>query len=213
MIASLVAAGNGLQLPAMSSRHKGLSRREWLAITIPAMLATPNAARADPGLVSQIQGPAQDVIAPGHWLGQFIGINSKTESWIIEGYEPGAVSAALVAVLNELTPSRREKLYIPEFWISRSDSSQVHALTWTKAEWLDSLDVQFAAKPGGGCVATASFYATGFLPTSVPLAPLLNIGLAWIPFASPGPRNEMLQEFRLRALKGLLTKKLEEEQA
>ena len=104
-------------------------------------------------------------------------------------------------------------VYIPEFWISRSDSSQVHALTWTKAEWLDSLDVQFAAKPGGGCVATASFYATGFLPTSVPLAPLLNIGLAWIPFASPGPRNEMLQEFRLRALKGLLTKKLEEEQA
>ena len=52
-----------MQLPAMSSRHKGLSRREWLAITIPAMLATPNAARADPGLVSQIQGPAQDVIA------------------------------------------------------------------------------------------------------------------------------------------------------
>ena len=55
---------------------------------------------------------------------------------------------------------------------------------------------------------SASFYATGFFPTSLPLAPLLNVGMAWLPFASPGPRNEMLQEFRLRALKGLLDKKL-----
>ena len=40
------------------------------------------------------------------------------------------------------------------------------------------------------------------------LAPLLNVGMAWLPFGSPGPRNEMLQNFRLRALKGLLDKKL-----
>ena len=28
-----------------------------------------------------IQGPVQDVVSPGHWLGQFIGINSKSEEW------------------------------------------------------------------------------------------------------------------------------------
>lgn len=187
------------------------SRRRWLFTTIPAALAVaaPTAASAEPGLLSRIQGPVQDVIAPGHWVGQFVGINSKTERWVIDGHEPAEVSAALVAVLNELTPARRDKLYIPEMKISRADASQVHVLTWTKAEWLDSLDVQLERRPGGGCVAVASFYATGFLPTSLPLAPLINVGLAWIPFASPGPRNEMLQDFRLRALQGLLRAKLD----
>jgi hypothetical protein len=87
----------------------------------------------------------------------------------------------------------------------------VHVLTWTKAEWLDTLDVRFsnARFPGTGTVATACFYATGFFPTSVPLAPSLNVAMAWLPFASPGPRGEMLQEFRLRAIKSLLVKQLE----
>ena len=57
-------------------------------------------------------------------------------------------------------------------------------------------------------VATASFYATGFLPTSIPFAPLANVAMAWFPFGSPGPRGEMLQDFRLRALKGLVAKQL-----
>ena len=98
-------------------------------------------------------------------------------------------------------------MLIPELRVARADANHVHVLTWTKAEWLDSLDVRLENR-GAGTAATASFYATGFFPTSVPLAPLLNVGMAWLPFASPGPRNEMLQEFRLRALKGLLDKKL-----
>ena len=173
-----------------------------------ALLAAPTVVRADPSLLSSVQGPVQDALAPGHWLGQFIGINSKTETWVFQDDQPAEVSTALVEVLNELTADRRRRLLIPEFKITRADSSSVHVMTWTKAEWLDSLDVQFRQRQGGGCEATASFYATGFLPTSVPLAPLLNVGLAWIPFASPGPRNEMLQDFRLRALQGLLAKKL-----
>ena len=98
-------------------------------------------------------------------------------------------------------------MLIPELRVARADANHVHVLTWTKAEWLDSLDVRLEPKQAG-TAATASFYATGFFPTSVPLAPLLNVGMAWLPFASPGPRSEMLQEFRLRALKGLLDKKL-----
>ncbi len=153
-----------------------------------------------------MQGPLQDAIAPGHWLGQFVGLNSRTERWEFAA-SPGDVSAALVAVLDELTPERRAKLLIPEFRVARADAGGVHVLTWTKAEWLDSLDVRLEPRRAG-TAATASFYATGFFPTSLPLAPLLNVGMAWLPFASPGPRNEMLQEFRLRALKGLLDKKL-----
>ena len=184
------------------------SRRALLA-GAPALLtlALPGAARADPSFLSSLQGPVQDVIAPGHWIGQFVGINSKTETWDFAGSSPEAVSAALVSVLDELTPDRRAKLFIPEFKIARADAGGLHVLTWTKSEWLDSFDVALEGS-GAGCRAKASFYATGFFPTSVPLAPLLNVGMAWLPFGSPGPRNEMLQNFRLRALKGLLDKKL-----
>ena len=204
-----------LMLLALASRAGSLrparrataSRRALLA-GAPALvaLAAPGAAVADPSLLSTVQGPLQDAIAPGHWLGQFVGLNSRTERWEFAA-SPGDVSAALVDVLNELTPERRAKLLIPEFRVARADSNNVHVLTWTKAEWLDSLDVRLEPL-SKGTAATASFYATGFFPTSLPLAPLLNVGMAWLPFASPGPRNEMLQEFRLRALKGLLDKKL-----
>lgn len=187
------------------------SRRRVLLQFAGVVSATPVlAANADPSLISTIQAPLQDAIAPGHWIGQFVGINSKTETWDFPTSSPAEVSSALVAVFNELTPERREKLYIPNYNVKTNDE-KVHVLTWTRNEWLDSLDVSFRPR-GDGCVATASFYATGFLPTSIPFAPLVNVAMAWFPFASPGPRGEMLQDFRLRAIQGLLIKKLQQQQ-
>ena len=188
------------------------SRRQWLVSTVGIATATASIANAnaEPSSVSQLQGPIQDTIAPGHWIGQFVGLNSRKETWDFPKNSPEEVSKALVDVVEGLTPERKQKLYMPEFKIQTADSKKVHVLTWTKLEWLDTLDVTLVANGSSGCVAKASFYATGFFPTNVPLAPLLNIGMAWMPFASPGPRGEMLQNFRLRALKGLVTKKLEE---
>lgn len=185
-VAFVLALANSLQPrpDATSSRRARPSRRALLAAA-PALVAlAPSAANADPSLVSTLQGPVQDAIAPGHWLGQFFGLNSRDEVWEFAA-SPDEVSASLVAVLDELTPDRRTKLLIPEFKVARADASRVHVLTWTKAEWLDSLDVTFAKTPTG-CRAKASFYATGFFPTSLPFAPLLNVGMAWLPFASPG---------------------------
>eukprot|EP00466_Bigelowiella_natans_P004123 jgi/Bigna1/86236/estExt_fgenesh1_pg.C_90069 len=56
------------------------------------------------------------------------------------------------------------------------------------AEWLDVLEVRFS-EPSGlldeeKCVATIRF-----IPTSVPLAPLLSVALFWIPFAGNDPKT------------------------
>jgi hypothetical protein len=194
------------------SRPSASGRRQFLVQAAGALTTAPFVltANADPSIVSSLQGPVQDAIAPGHWIGQFIGINSKTVQWQFPSSSSSEVSTALVDVLNELTPERKEKLYIPNFDITHADASKVHVRTWTKNEWLDSLDVSLREE-NNGCVAKASFYATGFLPTSIPGAPLVNIGMAWFPFASPGPRGEMLQDFRLRALEGLVTQKLKQQ--
>lgn len=61
---------------------------------------------------------------------------------------------------------------------------------------------------GGGCAATVKLYATGFLPTSIPLAPVLNVLFFWFPFASPSPRGGMLQNSRSQELYEMLRAKL-----
>lgn len=190
------------------------SRRRQMMIQLAGVLTATTvqpilSANANPSLISTIQGPIQDIIAPGHWIGQFLPLNSKTERWKFV-QSSGEVSSALVEVLNELTPERKAKLLIPNFTISTQTTNHIHVITWTKNEWLDSFDVKLKDNgSGNGCIATASFYATGFLPTSIPLAPIVNVGMSWFPFASPGPRGEMLQDFRLRAIHGLLDKKLQ----
>ena len=175
------------------------------------LLGAPQTANADPSFVSSLQGPLQDAIAPGHWVGQFIGINSRQVTWDFSDTTPERVSAALVDVLNNLNQDERARLLIPEFTIAKADANKVHVRTWTKNEWLDSLDVTFQAS-GSGCKAKASFYATGFLPTSIPGAPLVNIAFAWFPFASPGPRGQMLQDYRLNRLEGLVRDRLSAQQ-
>lgn len=208
MVAALVRWILGVcAMLQMTGALRPLSRR-GVCVAGAASVLAPAAARAAPSLLSSLQGPVQDAVAPGHWIGQFAGLNSRTETWEFAGAAPGEISAAIVGVLEELTPERRRKLLIPEFKITRADAKHVHVLTWTKSEWLDSFDVELSETERGGTSAKASFYATGFFPTSLPLAPVLNVGMAWLPFASPGPRNEMLQEFRLRALKGLVVAKL-----
>ena len=189
-----------------------LSRRRWLIQTAGFLSTAPvvASANADPSIISAIQGPVQDVIAPGHWLGQLFGINSKTMLWKFPNTTPETASQALVDVLTTMSTEQRSQLYIPNFDITKADASKVHVRTWTKNEWLDSLDVNFSAKEDGSCIAKASFYATGFLPTSIPGAPLVNIGFAWFPFASPGPGGQMLQDYRLRVLERLVKTKLQE---
>ena len=46
-----------------------------------ALLMMPMAVSAAPSSISSIQSPVQDIIAPGHWLGQLVGINSHSETW------------------------------------------------------------------------------------------------------------------------------------
>mmetsp|Transcript_44689 Transcript_44689/g.50098 ORF Transcript_44689/g.50098 Transcript_44689/m.50098 type:complete len:276 (+) Transcript_44689:54-881(+) len=217
-IQTVGTAKTRISASASRSSSDTSTRRQWFTtaagVTTSLFGIALQPSNAEPSFLSTLQSPIQDAVAPGHWLGEFAGINSKTETWEFPTHSRNEVSLALVDVLTNLTKERRSKLLIPEINIKRADATNVHVLTWTKLEWLDTLDVTFkdSDRNSNGCTATARFYATGFLPTNIPLAPLLNVVMAWFPFGSPGPRGEMLQDFRLRALKGLVTKKLLEEE-
>merc|ERR1711966_235471 len=110
---------------------------------------------------------------------------------------PEKISTAVVTALRELSPAERTRLLVPNFEIARQDNEKVHVRAWTKSEWLDVLDVRLKRTDSGGTEAYVSFYATGFLPTSIPGAPLINTVLFFMPFASPGGRGGFLQNFRI----------------
>jgi hypothetical protein len=63
-------------------------------------------------------------------------------------------------------------------------------------------------RKGSGCKATVKLFATGFFPTSIPFAPVINVALFFFPFASPSPRGGMLQNMRSQELYEMLRTKL-----
>eukprot|EP00282_Hemiselmis_andersenii_P009145 CAMPEP_0114167650 /NCGR_PEP_ID=MMETSP0043_2-20121206/32540_1 /TAXON_ID=464988 /ORGANISM="Hemiselmis andersenii, Strain CCMP644" /LENGTH=203 /DNA_ID=CAMNT_0001264843 /DNA_START=134 /DNA_END=745 /DNA_ORIENTATION=- len=152
-----------------------------------------------PSGLSQAQGGIQALINPGHWIGQFIGINSHGESWDFDA-SPEEVSAAFVKALKNITPEQRKALVFTNLDIAEASAEKLKVLTWTKLEWLDVLDVAFKPLAEGGCTATVNIYATGFFPTSIPGAPILNTLLFFFPFASPSPSGGMLQNNRCNIL-------------
>ena len=48
-------------------------------------------ANAAPSFVSSLQGPVQDAVAPAHWIGRLVGINSKTEEGAFADSSPTEV--------------------------------------------------------------------------------------------------------------------------
>ena len=58
-----------------------------------ALGASPPVLAAPSQLVSTLQGPVQAAVAPAHWSGQLVGINSKTEHWAFAASSPAEVVA------------------------------------------------------------------------------------------------------------------------
>jgi len=188
-----------ISVPATSARASRSSSSSLQAVR-----------EANPSKLSKLQGPLQDALAPGHWLGRFLNLNSRAVTWEFSNKNAQQVSTAIKDVFENLSQDQREKLFIPEFTIVEADAQKgVHIRAWTKKEWLDAFDVKFVSSNNGkGCTAKTKFYATGFLPTSIPGAPIINVGLAFFPFVSPGPNGKLLQDFRLEKLEELIRSRL-----
>jgi len=110
--ASRHSRGGFIEL-AMSAQDEGarnLSRRGAISGLLGASIVVGNAAGANaevvgspPSIFSQLQGGVQGIVAPGNWLGQFIGINSHSESWEFDA-SPDQVSKAMVDAIRDITP-------------------------------------------------------------------------------------------------------------
>lgn len=103
------SGGIGLAMTAGDDDVMNLGRRGAISGLLGAIvLGNAAVAKAEvvgspPSIFSQLQGGVQGIVAPGHWLGQFIGINSHSESWEFDA-SPDEVSKAMVDAIRDITP-------------------------------------------------------------------------------------------------------------
>ena len=164
--------------------------------------------------IARAQAPLQYALRPAVWLplpSRGAVTHASTQRWRMRaGTSANETFDALVEAFRELARASRGAPASAVACVAcRCDGELgggrfahvVHAVDSTRlratllslppAEWLDAAEVEVAEESGRGAdakdgrvVVVARCFATGFLPVSVPLAPLLNVLLFWVPFAS-----------------------------
>jgi len=69
---------------AVASRRDALRAVGGVAAAF--LAGAPSSVSAAPTTLSTIQSPLQDLLSPGHWFGQFLGVNSHYETWAVRAY-------------------------------------------------------------------------------------------------------------------------------
>eukprot|EP00924_Labyrinthula_sp_SR-Ha-C_P006480 snap_masked-scaffold_80-processed-gene-0.3-mRNA-1 protein AED:1.00 eAED:1.00 QI:0/0/0/0/1/1/3/0/177 len=143
---------------------------------------------------------AQINIPSATWLKLPLLMHREVEEWTITG-QLSDTYETLVSISENLD----QKIY--NIWSKSisSDSGYIKIAVLTPgAKWLDIVELKLKNKDEVTLV-TADSYSTGFLPLSIPLAPLLNIAFCWFPFRD---RNGQCQKWlmAIRENEKVLTK-------
>lgn len=131
------------------------------------------------------QSPIQGVLRPAVWLPGVRNLHSCKETWIIPEATPEVCLEHLVSAISLL--SETEKMHINKIHHERH---VVQIFSYTEAEWLDIVEIEFQPGQERGTLAKAKSFSTGFLPLMIPFAFLLNMIFFFVPF-SDNKYNEM----------------------
>ena len=154
-----------------------------------------------PTLVSRVQGPLQAWLRPGQWCFGVRAIRQGSERWRV-----GASAEQLLAALSEAVSGYQQgqpegdglshtcKVRIGKQRVRENGTAFVRIENYTQtAEWLDVLELHISPAEGSSgsgaseCNVDVKSFSSGFLPTCIPCAPLLNAALCWIPFSDFTP--------------------------
>lgn len=151
------------------------------------LMAAEDSAASTPTWLSRVQGPCQAWLRPGQWCFGVRAIRQGDERWEVNA-EPAAIMAAVKAAVEK---SRVQGLVgTRKIRIGKIDEEKgfVRLENYTAtAEWLDCLELHVQST-GNTCHVYVKSFSSGFIPTCVPLAPLLSAVCCWIPFSDFGPQ-------------------------
>ncbi|KAK7475042.1 hypothetical protein BaRGS_00033723 [Batillaria attramentaria] len=152
---------------------------------------TETAARSRATPCSRAQAPLQSCLRPAMWFPGINRLHSHTEVWRTDTSTPQqnieSIQRALMKVIeNDKTRS--------DFYINKVESYFLQIFVFTRAEWLDVIEMHFEHDK-----IKIFAFSSGFLPLFLPGACLLNVVFFWVPFLDWG-----MNEKRLRWLQSQL---------
>lgn len=152
----------------------------------------------DPSCLSVWQGPVQAFLRPAIWIPGMKNLRFHAEQWDCQD----TTSQAFDLILDQCKDFREHRSLInATVVIHKQDKNQqfIELHTYTKAEWLDVVEIHLIPKTSG-CSIRIRSWSSGFLPTIIPLAPLLNAAFCWFPF-SGRDANGWVNSRRIRIIR------------
>ncbi|CAH1230701.1 Hypp330 [Branchiostoma lanceolatum] len=122
--------------------------------------------------LSSLQAPVQAAIRPAMWLPGIRNLHSHKETWQSEATAPDS----LKSLLSALEKVKVDSPYWRKHKVNKVDEERyrVQIFTYTRAEWLDVVDIEFRPGQTEGSEAEAASFSSGLFPTLVPLCFVLN---------------------------------------
>jgi hypothetical protein len=124
----------------------------------------------------------QAFLRPAVWIPGMKNLRFHSERWNCEEN----TSQAFDTILEACKGFREQRSLFGSAVVihtARKDTQYIELHTYTKvAEWLDVVQIKLYPKTSG-CVIKIKSWSSGFLPTIIPLAPLLNVAFFWFPFS------------------------------
>lgn len=123
------------------------------------------------------QSPIQGALRPAIWLPKVRDLHSCYETWIIPETTPEVCLSNLIEAVDRL--SETEKMHINKV---QSHKNFVQIFSFTEAEWLDVVEIEFQPGRERGTLGKAKSFSTGLFPLMIPFAFLLNMIFFFVPF-------------------------------
>ncbi|KAL4223255.1 hypothetical protein ACF0H5_016727 [Mactra antiquata] len=136
-----------------------------------------------------LQAPVQALIKPSMWLPCIHRLHSCKETWKTD-CNLKEFREAVISTVYKIIASQEST----EFWDFhevREDGTFFRIFTFTRAEWLDVIEIKYIEGHYEVCS-----YSSGVLPLIIPFACILNIVFFFVPFLDQGLNQRRLQRLK-----------------
>ncbi|GBG25797.1 Hypothetical Protein FCC1311_020162 [Hondaea fermentalgiana] len=120
-------------------------------------------------------------------------LHSEEQTWVVAASAKETLEAIWKAAseLEEYEPAKREEKKLTVDYLT------------TKLKWLDQITIEVVSESQDSTTLKVVDGSTGFLPLTIPLAPLLNIVLCWFPFGDNGKCAATMSTLRKKTAQNL----------
>ncbi|XP_070571756.1 uncharacterized protein [Ptychodera flava] len=144
--------------------------------------------------LSALQAPIQAFLRPAMWIPGLNKLHSHRERWQCPDATPDVCINELVMAVSKADVTDKINTYRIKAIDTERCTCQIYS--FTRAEWLDVVEIEFMPGREQGTEAEALSFSSGILPTWVPLCFLFNCIFFFFPFYDNQLNKKRLEHIR-----------------